>query len=61
MGTFRCHTLGEATPAARYRVVDEPAFPVSGIATGDQGIFVRRELFERVGGYPILTSWKTLP
>lgn len=25
---------------------------VSGIATGDQGIFVRRELFQRLGGYP---------
>lgn len=25
---------------------------LSGIATGDQGIFVRRALFERVGGYP---------
>lgn len=25
---------------------------LSGIATGDQGIFVRRELFERVGGFP---------
>jgi rSAM/selenodomain-associated transferase 2 len=24
----------------------------TGIATGDQGIFVRRELFERLGGYP---------
>lgn len=24
----------------------------SGIATGDQGIFVRRDLFERLGGYP---------
>lgn len=24
----------------------------SGIATGDQGIFVQRSLFERVGGYP---------
>lgn len=27
---------------------------VTGIATGDQGIFVGRELFERVGGYPDL-------
>ncbi len=27
---------------------------LSGIATGDQAIFVRRELFERVGGYPDL-------
>ena len=27
---------------------------LTGIATGDQGIFVRRELFERVGGYPAL-------
>jgi rSAM/selenodomain-associated transferase 2 len=25
---------------------------LSGIATGDQGIFVRRELFKRVGGFP---------
>lgn len=25
---------------------------LGGIATGDQGIFVRRELFERVGGFP---------
>ncbi len=25
---------------------------VTGIATGDQAIFVRRELFERVGGFP---------
>ena len=25
---------------------------LSGIATGDQAIFVRREAFERVGGYP---------
>lgn len=25
---------------------------LTGIATGDQGIFVRREAFERVGGYP---------
>jgi hypothetical protein len=27
---------------------------LTGIATGDQGIFVRRELFERIGGYPAL-------
>ncbi len=27
---------------------------LTGIATGDQGIFVRRELFERIGGYPPL-------
>ncbi|MBK8510227.1 MAG: TIGR04283 family arsenosugar biosynthesis glycosyltransferase [Candidatus Competibacteraceae bacterium] len=25
---------------------------LSGVATGDQGIFVRRALFERIGGYP---------
>ena len=25
---------------------------LTGIATGDQGIFVRREQFEQVGGYP---------
>jgi rSAM/selenodomain-associated transferase 2 len=27
---------------------------LTGIATGDQAIFVRREMFERVGGYPEL-------
>ncbi|MFO1424456.1 MAG: TIGR04283 family arsenosugar biosynthesis glycosyltransferase [Candidatus Competibacteraceae bacterium] len=27
---------------------------LTGIATGDQGIFVRRETFERVGGYPAI-------
>ncbi|MCM2287961.1 MAG: TIGR04283 family arsenosugar biosynthesis glycosyltransferase [Sulfuritalea sp.] len=27
---------------------------LSGIATGDQAIFVRRELFQRIGGYPDL-------
>lgn len=27
---------------------------LSGIATGDQGIFVRRELFEDIGGYPAI-------
>jgi rSAM/selenodomain-associated transferase 2 len=27
---------------------------LSGIATGDQAIFVRREIFERIGGYPEL-------
>lgn len=27
---------------------------LSGIATGDQAIFVRRELFERIGGFPDL-------
>lgn len=27
---------------------------LTGIATGDQGTFVRREVFERVGGYPLI-------
>ena len=27
---------------------------LSGVATGDQAIFVRREVFERLGGYPAL-------
>ena len=27
---------------------------LTGIATGDQGIFVRRALFERIGGYPAI-------
>ena len=30
----------------------------SGIATGDQAIFVRREVFERIGGSRIFRSWK---
>lgn len=27
---------------------------ITGIATGDQGIFVRRELFARLGGFPVI-------
>jgi rSAM/selenodomain-associated transferase 2 len=27
---------------------------LTGIATGDQGIFVRRDLFERIGGFPAI-------
>ena len=27
---------------------------LTGIATGDQGIFVRRDVFEHVGGYPAI-------
>jgi rSAM/selenodomain-associated transferase 2 len=38
--------LIETTMNARARL--------TGIATGDQGIFLRRDLFERVGGYPAI-------
>jgi rSAM/selenodomain-associated transferase 2 len=32
---------------------------LSGIATGDQAIFVRREVFEALGGYPDIPLWRT--
>jgi rSAM/selenodomain-associated transferase 2 len=51
-GRFRVRLTGRA-PALR---VVERAMNLrsclSGIATGDQGIFVRRTVFEAVGGYP---------
>lgn len=34
---------------------------LSGIATGDQAIFVRRELLEQVGGFPDIPLMRTLP
>jgi hypothetical protein len=43
-GGIRCCGVVETLMNLRSRL--------TGIATGDQGIFVRRELFERIGSYP---------
>jgi rSAM/selenodomain-associated transferase 2 len=53
-GCFRM-TVGAAAPV--YRLIDACATArvrLTGLVYGDQGLFVRRELFERVGGFPPL-------
>src|SRR5205807_4252213 len=40
-----------------YRLIDACAAArvrLTGLVYGDQGLFVRRDLFERVGGFPLL-------
>ena len=52
--------LDGARPA--YRVIERCMnlrSALTGIATGDQAIFVRRDVFERLGGYARLRSWRT--
>lgn len=51
-GCFRMRVRAEGT---LYRLIDVCAtrrVQLTGIAYGDQGLFVRRDLFERLGGFP---------
>lgn len=51
-GFFPVRLSGEAWP---FRVIERAMCwrsSLTGIATGDQGLFVRRELFEDMGGFP---------
>jgi rSAM/selenodomain-associated transferase 2 len=53
-GCFRMRVRAEGT---LYRLIDACAtgrVRLTGLVYGDQGLFVRRELFERVGGFPPL-------
>jgi rSAM/selenodomain-associated transferase 2 len=52
-----CFRMTVAAPGWAYRLIDAAATArvgLTGLAYGDQGLFVRRELFERVGGFPPL-------
>jgi rSAM/selenodomain-associated transferase 2 len=52
-----CFTMTVSAGGALYRLIDTCASArvrLSGIAYGDQGLFLRRELFERLGGFPAL-------
>jgi rSAM/selenodomain-associated transferase 2 len=50
-----CFTMHVPEPGTLFRLIDAAATArvrLAGIAYGDQGLFVRRELFEKVGGFP---------
>ncbi len=51
-GRFDVHIDGRAPLLRLVAALMNQRSRLSGIATGDQALFVRRELFERVGGYP---------
>lgn len=51
-GRFDVHLSGHAPLLRVVAALMNLRSRVSGIATGDQGIFLRREAFESVGGYP---------
>lgn len=45
------------SPGLAFRIIEKMMnwrSRISGIATGDQAIFIRRELFEAVGGFPLI-------
>jgi rSAM/selenodomain-associated transferase 2 len=50
-----CFTMTVAAPGALYRLIDHVAdvrVRCTGIIYGDQGLFLRRDLFARLGGFP---------
>jgi rSAM/selenodomain-associated transferase 2 len=52
-----CFRMTVEAPGLVYRMIEAAAtgrVRLTGIAYGDQGLFLRRELFDRVGGFPPL-------
>jgi rSAM/selenodomain-associated transferase 2 len=52
-----CFTMSVRASGRLYRLIDDCAtvrVRLTGIAYGDQGLFLRRALFERLGGFPPL-------
>jgi rSAM/selenodomain-associated transferase 2 len=52
-----CFTMTVSAPGAAYRLIDACATArvrLTGIAYGDQGLFLHRATFERLGGFPQL-------
>ncbi len=52
-----CFRMTVAAPGLTYRMIDAAATArvrLTGLIYGDQGLFVRRELFEQLGGFPPL-------
>ncbi len=50
-----CYAMAVRAPGALYRCIDAVASArvrLTGLVYGDQGLFVRRVTFERVGGFP---------
>jgi rSAM/selenodomain-associated transferase 2 len=53
-----CFRMTVTSPRRVYRLIDAAATARAwwtGLVYGDQGLFVRRDAFERVGGFPALT------
>jgi rSAM/selenodomain-associated transferase 2 len=58
-----CFTMTVQAEGARYRCIDACASArarLTGLAYGDQGLFVRRRDFERLGGFPPLRFMEDL-
>ena len=52
-----CFTMRVRAPGPLYRLIDACATArvrLTGLVYGDQGLFLRRDVFERVGGFPPL-------
>ena len=52
-----CFQMTVTAPGALYRMIDAAATArvrLTGLIYGDQGLFVRRDLFQRIGGFPPL-------
>jgi hypothetical protein len=52
-----CFTMNVASPGVLYRWIDHVAdvrVRCAKLIYGDQGLFVRRDLFTRLGGFPML-------
>jgi rSAM/selenodomain-associated transferase 2 len=52
-----CFRMAVSAPGLAYRMIDAAATArvrLTGLVYGDQGLFLRRELFEQVGGFPVL-------
>jgi rSAM/selenodomain-associated transferase 2 len=50
-----CFRMAVAAPGWAYRLIDAAATAragLTGLVYGDQGLFLRRDVFERVGGFP---------
>jgi rSAM/selenodomain-associated transferase 2 len=58
-----CFRMTVAAPGWFYRLIDAAATArvgLTGLVYGDQGLFVRRELFRRVGGFPAVRLMEDL-
>jgi rSAM/selenodomain-associated transferase 2 len=58
-----CFTMTVSAPGPLYRIIDVYASArvrLTGLAYGDQGLFLRRALFDRLGGFPQLRLMEDL-
>jgi len=58
-GAFRTYHVGDDGRRAPWLHFADLRSRYSRLPYGDQALFVRREAFERVGGFPTSRSWRT--